>query len=1142
MIEFNSTTWMDANTQPPLHPPPPAQRYPIQEAQLEVWLSSQQNDQANCAYNEIATIEFNGLLDQAALRSAMQKLFRKHGSLRATFDRDGAYVTEHLDLDLSMDVLDWSTFDTVEQNRRHQEMIAQLGATPFNLERGPLFRAILQRRSETQYFLTMVAHHLVLDGWSLGVIFRELGQLYDAFQARGSSRLSETLSDQNPPSYRDFADAMHRHGQSQAGQDDLAYWINQFADGVPTLELPITGKRAPLRTYDAGRLDHRLPPELTAGLSRLAAKHQCSLYNTVLAAFQAFIARLCQTSDIVLAVPTAGQQAMDFPELVGQCVNTLPLRIQIDTQTRFADFLKQSRSVLLDAIEHQRFSFGTLLKHLPTPRDPSRPPLCSILFNLDPMIDQRDAGFGGLDVEVRVEPRTHENFEWFVNGTIRTDKSIELQVQYNQQLFQTDYIEAYFTGFQAFLEFITCHPECRLLEAPMMSLEQRQKLIVQANQTQMDYPRTSNLAREFTKQATETPRRIAVRCSEHQLTYGQLEEQSNRFATFLAGQGIGSGNLVGICTLRNCNLLVQLLGILKVGAGYVPLDPKYPTDRLKYMCEDSGLKFVIADQALGNVVETFGKPIVWFDRFLELAHIDANGPRTGPTAAEGSNPDIHPSDVCYVIYTSGSTGNPKGVMVPHSSVVNFLYSMCDHPGYHSRETVLAITTLSFDIAVLELYLPLLFGGSVFIADWETAGDGKKLIEAVDSQDIRLMQATPATWRMMIDSGWQGKRDLKALCGGEPLPNDLAGQLLTRCGQLWNLYGPTETTVWSSVCQISSPQEPICIGRPIGNTQFYLLDADGQEVPWGVEGELMIGGAGVTLGYRNLPDLTAERFIDNPYFNPFEDYVNHRLYKTGDIACCGIDGNVQYRRRNDKQIKLRGFRIELGEIETAIRKFRDVDQAVVVVHNAGSPDQTNSARLVAYLTGLSSDELIEPLRATLQKMLPHYMIPQNFVLLESLPLTHNDKVDLKSLPSPLDQVSCTTGAACESESEKYLAAIWMQILGISEVSRDDNFFNIGGHSLLVMQVINRVENEVGLRLSPQEFMLGSLEQLATQLESLLTDEAHSLPDALNQQTTTPPKPDSTICMPVGSAAASTTRVNAPSPFDRLRGFWRSSNET
>lgn len=1142
MIEFNSTTWIDANTQLPWGLSTAVQRYPIQEAQLEVWLSSQQNDQANCAYNEIATIEFNGLLDQAALESALQELFRRHGSLRATFDRDGTYVTEHLDWDLRMDVLDWSRADTVEQNRRHQELIAQLGSTPLNLERGPLFRTILQRRSQTQHLLTIVAHHLVLDGWSLGVIFRELGQLYDAFHAPGSSKLSATLSDHKPQSYRDFADAMHRHGHSQAGQDDLAYWIGQYADGVPTVELPVSGKRASLRTYNAGRLDHRLPPELTAGLRRLAAKHKCSLYNTVLAAFQAFIARLCQTSDIVLAVPTAGQQAMDFPDLVGQCVNTLPLRIRIDTQARFVDFLKQSRSILLDGIEHQRFSFGTLLKHLPTARDPSRPPLCSISFNLDPMIDQGDAGFRGLDIEVRVEPRTHENFEWFVNGVIRTDKSIELQVQYNQQLFQPDYIGAYFTGFQAFLEFLTSHPECRLLEVPMMSLEQREKLIVQGNQTQLEYPKTSNLVREFTKQATVTPERIAVRCSEQQLTYGQLEQQSSRFAKFLADQGIGSGNLVGICALRSCNLLVQLLGILKVGAAYVPLDAKYPTERLKYMCDDSGVKYVIAERALGSVVETLGKPVIWFDRFLEITHKDANVLQTERTAADESNPDIHPSDVCYMIYTSGSTGNPKGVMVPHSAVVNFLYSMRKHPGYESRETVLAITTLSFDIAVLELYLPLLFGGSVVIADWETSGDAKKLIEAVDSQDIRLMQATPATWRMMIESGWLGKRDLKVLCGGEPLPNDLAGLLLTRCGQLWNMYGPTETTVWSSVYQISSPQEPICIGRPIGNTQFYLLDADGQEVPWGVEGELMIGGAGVTLGYWNLPDLTAERFIENPYFNPFEDYVNHQLYRTGDIACCGIDGNVQYRRRNDKQIKLRGFRIELGEVETAIRRFPQVDQAVVVVHNASFPDEINDARLVAYLTGLPGDELIEPLRETLREMLPHYMIPQNFVLLESLPLTHNGKVDLKSLPSPLDQVSRTNHSTCESKAEKYLAAIWMQVLGIAEVRRDDNFFNVGGHSLLVMQVINRVENEVGLRLSPQEFLLGTLEQLATQLESSFADGSLSLPDDFDRQATPPPQPDSTLRMPSSITTASTTGVKDLSPFVRLRKFWRSPNET
>lgn len=459
-------------------------------------------------------------------------------------------------------------------------------------------------------------------------------------------------------------------------------------------------------------------------------------------------------------------------------------------------------------------------------------------------------------------------------------------------------------------------------------------------------------------------------------------------------------------------------------------------------------------------------------------------------------------------------------MVPHGAVVNFLYSMKQKPGFEPQDNVLAITTLSFDIAVLELYLPLLFGGTVFIADWETATDGKRLIEAVEREDIRLMQATPATWRMMISSGWHGKKGLRVLCGGEPMPTDLVEPLLQRCSELWNMYGPTETTVWSTAYQIQSTDSPITIGRPIGNTQIFLLDAQGQEVPVGVEGELHIGGAGVTRGYWNRPDLTGERFIDNPYFNPFEDYVNHRLYRTGDIAVYRMDGNIEYRRRNDKQIKLRGFRIELGEIETAILNFPGIAQAVVVVRN----DQPGDSRLTAYVTvnGRSTgvEWSIDGLREHLRTMLPHYMIPQNFVLLDAMPLTENGKVNVKALPIPDALPADDASAPCQTRAERYLETIWKELLQLDSVSRNDNFFDVGGHSLLVMQVINEVEKVTKKRLSPQEFLLGTLEQIATSLE-----ECEELP---------------TVEPPDGNASSEEkprVRTSTSSPFDCLKRFWR-----
>ncbi len=1069
------------------------QRYAIEAAQLEVWLSSQQSEAANCAYNEIATLTLCGPLNRTALELAIQSIYQRHGSLRATFDRHGREVIERPAQQLDIESRDWRQHEPRQIEDLRRQLIDELGRTPFDLEHGPLFRAILQCESVDKHHLTIVAHHLVLDGWSLSIIVKELGETYDQIQ------LGNQPQSQPSPTYAEYARAIQSHACSESGQRDLDYWIAQFEDGIPTLDLPVSGTRVSStrnpgkagtpRSYAAGRIEHRLPASLVVSLRKLGAKNNCSLVNTMLAAFQAFVARLGQTSDVVLAIPTAGQAAMNFPGLVGHCVNTLPLRIRIDDKSTFSEHLKRSRTGLLSGMDHQRFSYGTLLKHLKQARDPSRPPLCTVSFNLDPVIKANDIGFTGMAVSIQIEPRVFENFEWFVNGVIHDDQSIEWQVQFNSDRFRAEMIAYYMEGFQAYLEFLVDRPEARLCEVPTMSLAQRQRMIVDWNATSLNIPKQSNLPAEVSRQARVNPNKVAVRQRGYQLTYEQLEEQSNRFASFLLQQGVKRGDLVGICTPRNPQLLIQLLGILKSGAGYVPLDPQYPVERLRHMCDDSGLSLIVSEQELAETVGAFSKRIVYYEDFLsrvdELANDELIKMQTS----------IEPTDVCYVIYTSGSTGKPKGVMVPHGAVVNFLYSMKEQPGINQQDNVLAITTLSFDIAVLELYLPLVFGGTVVLADWATATDGKKLMETLAREDIHLMQATPATWRMMIATGWQGQDNLKMLCGGEPMTQELAALLIPRCRELWNMYGPTETTVWSTAQLIESADQPISIGRPIGNTQVYLLDTNGQEVPVGVEGELMIGGAGVTLGYWNRPELTSDRFIDNPYFNPFEEYVNYRLYKTGDIAVYQPDGNIEYRRRNDKQIKLRGFRIELGEIESAIHGFTGITQAVVLVRE----DAPGDARLVAYISADPS-LAIHDLREHLRSVLPHYMIPQNIIVLDAMPLTDNGKINTRALPAPECQVIEATSAPCQTPSEVYLEKIWASVLQLDSVSRDDNFFEVGGHSLLVMQVINEVESFTGVRLSPQEFLLGTLEQIASQLTIALNRYQHRSPTSVRHHLT------------------------------------------
>ena len=1057
-------------------------RFAMTEAQLEVWLSSTQSAEANCAYNEISSLVIKGNLDTDVLKKAIDKVVERNALLRSNFSANGQEVLVHKAARYDFKSLDLSESGVEAQS----EVIKEQATTPFDLVEGPLLRVVLQKISDSHHKLTFAAHHIVLDGWSLAIFCRDLGYYYDTL--RGISR--EPLPAVH--NYVEYAEKMEAYFNTEAGRQDEAYWLDQFADEIPVLDLPIEHSRPSLRTYTGSRYDHQFSTELIEKVRKVGAKSGCSLFNVMLAAFNAYVARISGYDDFCVGIPTAGQAALDCPNLIGHCVNTMPLRTKVDINTPFVDFMKESRNALLDAFDHQRYSYGTLLRKISPPRDPSRPPMLSVSFNLDPTIDTSEMGFEGLAIDVLVEPRSFENFEWFINGVINKDKSVEMQVQYNADLYSNQSVEFYFTGFATFLEELAADPNQNIASFNVMSVPQRELSIVDWNETLMDYPLDATLSSEFSRQAAETPDAVAVKFENVdegktvELTYAQVESRSNQIARFLKSKGVQAGELVGICVERSEQMLVNLYGIMKAGAGYVPLDPAYPSDRLQYMCDHSGLKLIVTHSSLTERVSEFNKPQIAID--TEAATIDSMDSSSVENSAS-------PNDICYVIYTSGSTGKPKGVQVPHGAVVNFLYAMKQTPGFTADDSVLAVTTLSFDIAVLELYLPTIFGGSVVILDSLTAANGSKLCEQTVKHDITLLQATPATWRLMIQVGWTGKQDMKVLCGGEPMPQDLVGPLLQRCSELWNMYGPTETTVWSAAFQITDADAPILIGKPIGNTQIYVLDPNGNEVPVGCEGEVFIGGAGVTLGYRNRQDLTDERFISNRYRNPFTNYVSDQLYKTGDLAKYRFDGNIQFLRRNDKQVKVRGFRIELGEIEQNLKSHPAIEQNVVVVRE----DTPGDARLVAYLI-TKSGQTVSPnqLRDHLRESVPYYMVPQHFVFLDAMPQTNNGKIDYKALPAPsAETVDPADIAMPNTPAEKYLASVWEEILELDDIGLNDTFFDIGGHSLLVMKVITEVHEKTGVKLGPQDFLISTLEQLADKLSdsTMFEGQATEEPTAL-----------------------------------------------
>ena len=1101
-------------------------RYDATDAQLEVWLSSLQSVEANCAYNEIASLTFEGPFDRDRIEQAIEKVVQRHGSLRSTFSEDGQKVLVRRNAAYVFETVDFTDKDAESLEESLQEVIINQASTPFDLVNGPLFRVVLQALSENSHKLTFTAHHLVLDGWSLAVFCKDLGHFY--------AKLGGEKRDPLPPTneYDDYSHKMESYLSSDEGKADEAFWVDQFSDNIPVLDLPTEKTRPALRTYFGHRYDHYLPAELVERVRKVGAKSGCSLYNIMLSAFNAWLARISGNDDFCVGIPTAGQAAMDQLELIGHCVNTMPLRTKVDVNQSFADYMKQCRGTLLDALDHQRYSYGTLLRKLAPPRDPSRPPMLAVSFNVDPTVEANGIGFGDADVQLLVEPRKFENFEWFVNGVIHKDKSIEMQVQFNTDLYSTQHMKFLFEGFQTFLESIADDPTGRIADHGVMSIPQRQKVIVDWNATELDYPVISTLHGEFSRQAEKTPNNTAVVFEDVTLSYADVEMRSNQIARHLQASGVTAGDLVGICVNRSADMLVYLYGIMKAGAGYVPLDPGYPSDRLKYMCDHSGLKLIVTEKELSSRVSEFGKPQIEID---DAPH------ELDSFSTDKVQCDATPSDICYVIYTSGSTGKPKGVQVPHGCVVNFLYSMQQTPGFGADDSVLAITTLSFDIAVLELYLPTISGGKVVILDSTTAADGMRLAAQLDEHDISLLQATPATWRMMIEAGWNGKRDLKILCGGEPMPNDLVSPLLDRCDQLWNMYGPTETTVWSSAFQITDADAPILIGKPIGNTQIYVLDSAGNEVPVGCAGEVFIGGAGVTLGYRNQPEMTEKRFVKNRYRNPFVDYVSDRIYKTGDLARYRFDGNIEFLRRNDKQVKVRGFRIELGEIEKTIKSHPAVKQCVVIVRE----DTVGDARLVAYtIDNPDANVSVSALRDHIRSSLPHYMVPQHFVTLDAMPQTNNGKIDYKALPVPQvdsSDVSMNRDAATpDTEAEKYLASVWAELLGMDDLYLNDTFFDIGGHSLLVMKVITAVHQKTGVKLGPQDFLVSTLEQMAGRIETEYTFESSSAVEAVTAEAATEVaqenEPEAALAE-AKTAEATEAETKGSGAFRIIKGFWK-----
>ena len=1025
----------------------------LTEEQTEVWLAAQLGDEASCAFNESVTLRFSGTLDEPAFAAAWKSVIARHEALRASFGRTGETMRIAAQLDFAYPTVDANSTIESELEAKLAGIVAKDAATPFDLAEGPLVRGVMLRSAEGAYAFVFTAHHIVCDGWSMNVILEEVAASYRAAVTGTSAALLE------PVSFRAYARAERERNPAERAAVE-SFWIAQFAEPATPLELPADRPRAALKSFHGATRSAHLDAAATAALKKAGARNGCTLFVTLLGAFEALMGRLAGQSDVVVGIPAAGQALLegDAP-LVGHCVDFLPIRNSWDGETTLGQLLTSLKRRVLDAYEHQNYTLGTLVRKLSLQRQANRLPLTEIQFNLERLSNRLQLGAQSATVEPN--PKAYVNFDLFLN-VVESDDGLRLDCDYNTDLFDATTIDRWLAYYRTLLDEIVRDQSLTVSRVDYVPREETRLLRTALAGDASEYARDATVHSLFEAQAAVRPHAIAVTCGDVSLTYAELDNRANRLAHFLLAHTDAPGRLVGVAIERSCEMLVALLATLKAGCAYVPLDPSHPPARLQQIVDDSGLAVLLTDGSIDGAFS--GGTLSAIDIGREAATIEAQPAEIPLVARDGS-------DLAYAIYTSGSTGRPKGVEIEHRSVVNLLCAMAREPGLSADDVLLAVTTISFDIAALELFLPLSAGATVAIAARGETSDGFRLLERLKSTGATMMQGTPATWRLMIEAGFAPHPGLKMLCGGEALRFDLATELLQNGGKLWNMYGPTETTIWSS-CKRIEPGAPVTVGRPISNTHFYVLDGADEPVPFGQTGQLHIGGDGVARGYLNRPELTAEKFVANPF-------DGGRMYRTGDIARVLANGDVEILGRSDAQIKLRGFRIELGEIENAMLATTGVLSAAVLLRE----DTPGEQRLVAYyVERIGSERSPAELRARLGTQLPEYMLPSAWVRLAALPLTANGKVDRNALPAPeRPETEDDAFAAPQTEVEKTLAQIWGEVLQIERVGLTDDLFALGADSIHLFKIVARA-NRQGIALAAKElFKHRTIAQLANHLE-------------------------------------------------------------
>jgi amino acid adenylation domain-containing protein len=1030
--------------------------------QYNVWLDATLHPDEP-TYNEVVTISYAGELNASLLERAFNLFLTRHEGWRTSYRLEQGEVLQviHSEVGIApLTLIDLADLPFGEADAESKRLATEQARRFLSLEEPPLLRATLVRLAPNDCRLHLTISHLIFDGYSIRRTFLvELATIYAALESGAEPNL--------PPvelHYADYTNWRTQHLDSPHIQAQLEFWRKRLSGEIPLLRLPSDRPRPAVIGHRGAVERFTLSRELTDALRQLGKPYRASFYMTLLASFKALLFRYSGQNDIIIGSVADGRRRPEFEAMMGCMIDVFAVRSQPDASLPFSEYLAQVRQTLLESIGAAEVPFSRVVEAVGAKRDLSHAPVFQTLFVLEP--PQEPYGrwsVAATEINVGVT-----KYDLYVEAEERTTGT-RISVSYSTELFDAPTIHRMMGHWQTLLTAIVARPDTNLGDLPILTAAERETLLVRWNDTAIAVPATT-MHGLVEAQAARTPDAPAVSFEDLTLTYAQLDREATQLAYALREAGAGPDTLAAVFLERSQHLPSALLAVLKTGAAYMPLDPGTPAARVALCLED-------------------GNPCVLLTQRSRLADLPACSARVLILEDILAQPDpgsftptrVAPEDLAYVIHTSGSTGRPKGVELRHAGVVNFLLSMQREPGLTAADTLVAVTTVSFDIAVLELFLPLIVGGQVVIASRETALDPHSLAALLASSGATVLQATPATWSALIGINWQGKRGLKALCGGEALKRSLADRLLALGLDLWNVYGPTETTIWSTIAQVQPGSGPINVGRPIANTTAYILDPQQQPVPVGVSGELYLGGIGVARGYRNKPELTAEKFVTPAVAK------GERIYRTGDFALHREDGAIEIQGRSDNQVKIRGYRIELEDVEVNLAQHPRVASAAAKAW----PDLDGGHRLCAYLTGVDGPPPnAAELRQYLRGRVADYMIPSDIIALDALPLTSNGKVDRKQLREPdrtaLPAPQLQTSLQAE---ELRLAQIWSELLHVECITAADNFFDLGGHSLLLLKLVREVNKAFAIEIPMARlFQAPTIEKLATVVRELQQKDA------------------------------------------------------